>query len=307
MTRSAASFMPARDIVVPLLLTAVLVATAIAWVHWNRHASTTAGTPRRPLQLDTAHYTILSNASSEQTQRVARAVESLHAAYANVFAGTLPAVDPQPRMQLVLYRDRREFKANNRSSPWAEAFYKAPRCHAYYAEGSPNPYHWMVHEATHQLNHERAHFRTSKWVSEGLASYFGTSRIEVGQLRPGEIDPDTYPTWWLPQLALSGDLDQDLRQGRLIPLRALITDTGPDINLHVNLYYIQYWSLTHFLFEHDNGRHAERFKALVAAGGSLPDVERLFGPIEPLQREWYAHLLQMRARLLAGQSVAAKR
>jgi hypothetical protein len=284
---------PARDIFVPLLLAGALA--SFAWLQ----AGTRHGRPDaiRPVQLDTADYTLFSYATSEQTRRVAQAAEALHAAYGRVFTGMVSNKAPTPRLQMVLYATRSQFKAHNRSSPWAEAFYQYPRCHAYYDDNAANPYHWMVHEATHQLNREWAQLPLPKWINEGVASYFGTSRIDQGVLRPGDIDPNTYPTWWLPHFWLSGHLDRDLAQGRLIPLYALITGTGPDINQNVNLYYIEYWSLAHFLFEYDHGRHAAGFKALMKTRGSVDDFVRLIGPVDVIQHEWYAHLLQLRESL----------
>lgn len=240
----------------------------------------------------TAHYTILSSATAAQTERVAQAVEALHAAYAGFFREAPAAGDA--RLELVLYRDRGEFKAHNRSSPWAEAYYLPTRCHAYYADGAPNPYHWMLHEATHQLNAQVARFPRRKWIDEGLASYFGASRLRDGRLLPGSIDADAYPIWWLPDLALGGDVEVEIRAGRFISLRDLIEDTGPDISRHVNLYYIEYWSLSHFLFHYRDGSYAERYRRLIAAGGSLRDFERIIGPVDRVQAEWYGYL---RARI----------
>jgi hypothetical protein len=292
---------PAKDVLIPLLVAGVLATGAVVWaMSRDGHATRTVV---RPTRLDTAHYTLYSYASPEETKRVAAAAEALHDAYGRVFADLVDTKAPMPRLQMVLYGTRGQFKANNRSSPWAEAYYQRPRCYAYYGAGAPNPYHWMVHEATHQLNSEWAHLRLPRWINEGVASYFGTSRIENGVLRIGEIDPNTYPTWWLPQLWLSGNLEDDLAHGRLIPLRALITDTGPDINQNVNLYYIEYWSLVHFLFEHEHGRYAARFKKLVVAGGSAEAFEREFGSIEQLQREWYEHLTQTRRALTASTTI----
>lgn len=284
---------PAKDVLIPLLVAGVLAAGAIVWA-MSRGDHTTR-TVLRPTQFDTAHYTLYSYASSEETKRVALAAEALHDAYGRIFADLVDTKTPLPRLQMVLYGTRGQFKANNRSSPWAEAYYQRPRSYAYYGIGAPNPYHWMVHEATHQLNTEWARLRLPRWISEGVACYFGTSRIENGVLRVGDIDPNTYPTWWLPQLWLSGNLEDDLAQGRLIPLRALITDTGPDINQNVNLY----WSLVHFLAEQKTNRHNVGFKALLATDGSLKEFERLIGPINAVQREWYAHLTRTRATLTA--------
>lgn len=287
--------MSIRDIAIPVLLAGSLATAAWAWTH--RHDAARAETVARPVQVDTAHYTLFSYASAEQTRRVADAAEALHAAYGHVFADTLDASAGSSRLQLVLYATRAQFKAHNRSSPWAEAFYQYPRCHAYFDDRAVNPTHWMVHEATHQLVLEWAHQRPPKWLNEGVATYFGTSRIAGGVLHPGELDPNTYPTWWLPQLPLSGDLDRDLASGRLIPLYALVSGTGPDINQNVNLYYLEYWSLAHFLFEGDGGRHVAAARALMATPGSIHDFARLIGPVDAVQRAWYAHLLQMRASL----------
>ena len=97
----------------------------------------------------TDHYTVETRATDAQTRQVAAAAESLRAAYLLQFPEAAARVRGA-KHQLVLYRDRDDFKAHNRSRPWAEAYYLEPACHAYIGEGEPNPTHWMVHEATHQ-------------------------------------------------------------------------------------------------------------------------------------------------------------
>lgn len=240
---------------------------------------------------ETPHYRIVSNATPEQTARVAQAVESLYAAYIGFFGDKIAPPANPPKLKLMLYKDRAEFDAHNTSQPWAEAYYRAPWSYAYYDAGEKNPYHWMLHEATHQLRNEVARFPKTKWIDEGVASYFGTSRLRDGKLVPGEIDPDTYPIWHLRGLNLSGDLQADLQKGRIIPLRDLMTDAGPPIAQHVNLYYVEYWSLSHFMFHYQNGKYAEAYRALIAQSGSVEAFERRIGPIERVQEEWYAYLL----------------
>lgn len=284
----------------PLLLLATIAAVGYGGhLHFSKPAATTAAhAPNKPpsdavhpvphaVTLDTPHYRISSTATAMQTARVGEAAELLYRAYDDFFPTPTAHPPRKARLSLVLYRDQQEFKAHNRSKPWAEAYYLAPSCHAYYAEGQPNPVHWMLHEATHQLSREVSGFPKTRWVDEGLATYFGTSRIEQGALRPGDADPNAYPLWWLPQLALTGDLQQDLRAGRLIPLRDVIAGTGPDIGAHVNTYYLQFWSLTHFLFHYDGGRYAAGYHALIQRGGSLADFEALIGPVERIQGQWY--------------------
>ena len=249
--------------------------------------------------VDTAHYAIASNATPEQTQRVAEVVEALHAAYARFFGDRLPLRPAGARFQVALYRDRPDFQAHNTSRAWAEGFYRKPVCHAYFDAASPNPVHWMLHEATHQLDTEWAGFPRTPWVEEGLASYFGTSRIVDGVLRPGEFDPDTYPLWWLEDLRLSGDHERDVAYRKLVPLRELIDNDGPPIPADVNRYYIGYWSLAHYLLHGDGGRHADAFRAMVAQGGSLENFERLVGPVDRVEAGWYAYLLARRDEVRA--------
>jgi hypothetical protein len=214
------------------------------------------------ITIETPHYTITTTATPEETRLTGDAVEHLHAAYTTFFPQPPGTANTVGKLKLTLYKSQREFKANNLSALWAEAYYLRPICYAYYARGQKNPYHWMVHEATHQLNTEVSVFRKAKWIDEGLATYFGTSRIRLGKLIPGEIDADTYPIWWLTRSGLTGNLDADIQDGRWIPIRALITGIdAPNISSNVNRYYIQYWSLTYFLLQYDNGRYAEAYKS----------------------------------------------
>jgi hypothetical protein len=238
---------------------------------------------------ETAHYRIESRASDEETRKTADATESLHRAYLHFF--DLPDRPRDAKLRLMLDRDRADFKRHNRSSPWAEAYYRPYICHAYYARNALNPYHWMLHEATHQLNREVAGLQRRAWIEEGLATYFGASRLEDGELRAGIIDPAAYPIWWLPKLPLSGDLQPDVREERFIALRALITGSGgPPIDRHVNEYYVGYWSLTYFLFHYDGGKYADGYRKLIAKGGGIDDFETLIGPVSVIEAEWYGYL-----------------
>lgn len=265
------------------------LATA-AWI-WTRQTPAVPGAAKHtPLAgariVDSTHYRVTTTASHAQALAVAHAMEALRGAY-------LSTMDVRPqvggRLSLVLYKDRAEFKANNRSRPWAEAYYLAPHCNAYVADGR-NPYHWMVHEGVHQLNNEVAHYRLPGWINEGLASYFGTSRIVDGVMRPGEIDRDAYPIWWLPDLWLSGDRERDIDEGTVLSLRTLMRSDRDDVNRRFNRYYIGYWSLSHFLFHYRGGRYADGYRKLVRLGGTTTDFERLIGPIDRIEAEWYGYL-----------------
>lgn len=309
--------MKLKPLLLPLIVVTIIAAVIVYWRSWlhERRAAeavvaiapkprVTTGASQQPAplpgatKLETAHYTITTTAGDAETRQVGEAVEGLYAAYAGFFADRYAIVETQTKLQLTLYQHQGEFKANNRSMPWAEAYYLRPVCYAYYASGEANPYHWMIHEATHQLNTEVAGFKKAKWIDEGLATYFGTSRIEGGRLLAGQVDPNTYPIWWLSSSGLTGNLDADIEATRWIPIRALITGKdAPNIASNVNRYYIQYWSLTHFLFHGENGRYANAYRQLISEGGSLANFEKRIGPADKIEYEWYRYLRDKTAQL----------
>ena len=238
------------------------------------------------------HYLIRSSASPEQTRQVGEMVEILHSAYLRVFTNLPPATGQ--KLQLNLYQDRAEFRRVNPLVGWAEAFYRKPYCNAYYSEEEVNPYHWMLHEATHQLNNEVAHFKLAKWADEGLATYFSTSEVRDGTLTPGRIDRNTYPIWWLDNSYLTGDMNHDIAVHKFIPLKAILTgEGGPNLNQNVNLYYVHWWSLSHFLFHFEGGKYREAYFNVIREGGTLAAFEKHVGPTERIQSEWYGYFREL--------------
>jgi len=274
-----------------IALIACALIAAVAWVAYRPKPAPRPDVVAGAFHIATRHFAITSTADAAKTRLVAERVESLRDAWVGFFGDTLGRDRDRAGLQLILYRDRAEFEGHNDSEPWAEAFYRPPACRAYFQSGAANPYHWMLHEVVHQLNDQVAHLRLRRWVNEGLASYFGSSAIEDGKLRVGEVDPNTYPIWWVTKMELSGNLKADIASGRIIPLRKLITEPGPltaadDVNLH----YIEYWSLTHFLIHHDHGKYAAGFRRVIAEGGSLEAFEARIGPLEAIEPAWYAYL-----------------
>ena len=228
--------------------------------------------------VDTGHYPIHSTASPERAADVGEALEALHAAYASMF----PIPEASSKFAIVLYRDRAEFSRHNRSSPWAEAFYLDPACYAYFDAEARNPYHWAMHEAVHQLARKGSGFRRNRWIDEGLASYFSASKRANGRLQPGNVDSTAYPVWWL--------ADPTTTTGMPIPLEVLLSGKGgPDVDTHVNQYYLSAWSLTHFLLHHDNGRYATAYRSFLEAGADADAFTRHIGPIANIEAPWTAY------------------
>ena len=272
-----------------LLIYLLVLLGVVAWKFMPR--------PWHPaLTLAAPHHLIYSTATRPQTEETALAMELLYHAYSNRL-GRLPKFQPaHPKLKVKLFKDRAELRRVNPGLGWAEAFYREPYCLAYYSANEINPLQWMLHEATHQLNQEVAHLALEHWLEEGLAEYFSTSRLTPEQLAVGRIAPNTYPLWWIDEIATSPDLAENLRNGSVIPLRCIITDHGgPGLDSHVNLYYLHWWTLTYFLFE--TPQHRDHALALVPQGGGLDAFEQLIGPVDKVQTEWHAYIRRLKAAL----------
>lgn len=276
---------------VRMLLYLLLLGGVIAWKYIPRAWHPT-------LTLETPHHRISSTASRRQTEETARALSLLYDAYSNRL-GMLPQFQREhPRVKVQLFKDRAEFRRVNPNLGWAEAFYREPYCRAYFSESEGNPYHWMLHESVHQLNREVARLKLAKWLEEGLAVYFSTSRLERDKLVVSRVDPNTYPVWWLYELATQPDLPENLRNGSVIPLRAIIMNRGgPDLNREFNLYYLHWWTLTRFIFE--SPKYRERALELMERGGGIEAFERIIGPVEQVEAEWHAYVRQLKSALAA--------
>ncbi|MEY2428994.1 MAG: hypothetical protein QOJ40_1879 [Verrucomicrobiota bacterium] len=246
--------------------------------------------------LETPHHIIYSTATRQQTEDTAHALGLLDGAYSNRL-GDLPQFQrPHPKLKVKLFKDRAEFRWINPGLGWAEAFYSEPYCRAYFSGNEINPYHWMLHESVHQLDHEVAHLKLEKWLEEGLAEYFSTSRLTSTALELGRIDPNTYPVWWIDDIATSPDFAENLRNGSVIPLRSIITNRGgPSMSTHFNLYYLHWWTLTHFVFE--SPRYREHALELVRRGGGMDAFEQTIGSLEEVQTEWHTYVRQLKAAL----------
>jgi hypothetical protein len=258
------------------------------------NANTELLIPQHAQVLETDHYRIHYTGTLQQAELIGAAVEKLYHAYSSIFPPT--AADHSSKLILVLYQDQAEFKQNNRSSPWAEAYYLRPASYAYFSQG-PNAYHWMLHEATHQLAREVSGFRRNRWIEEGLASYFSASTLGDAELQLGVVDSQAYPIWWLASYRLTGNAARDAAAARFLPIDVLLTGRGgPDVDTTFNVYYVDAWALTHFLFHHENGKYATGYKQFLAQGSQPEDFASLIGPVEQVQAEWYRYLLELQRR-----------
>ena len=252
----------------------------------SRRQSATTAPPGLPAMASrTPHFLIHSAANPQQTAAVGMAVEALHRSYA-MTVGQRGTAGP---FQLVLYRDQVDFKAHNRSSPWAEAYYRRPYAFAYPGEGDA-PHQWMLHEVTHQLLAEASGLSPRRWMNEGMACYFGASRLSGGTLQVGTPDPAGYPVWWLSELRFDSAGRPSLENAPLPTLQQLVEDSGPPVAAHVNGYYLAWWSLVHFLMEGDGQAHRRQALLLLHRRGDPAAFQQLIGSYAEFEPRWHQHL-----------------
>jgi len=135
-----------------------------------------------------------------------------------------------------------------------------------------NPYEVVYHEYAHaMLNHN---FRDLPvWLSEGLAEYFGNSRI-----RDNEVDigiPSRY-------------LTQILQQSRLIPIDDLLLadHDSPYYNEEnrVSVFYAESWVIVHYLLQDPMARQQQLLpnflKAWESSGDQVEAAQQTFGNLK---------------------------
>ncbi|MBK8802212.1 MAG: hypothetical protein IPN71_09195 [Fibrobacteres bacterium] len=247
----------------------------------------------KALELHSAHYTIWSSAPAPRAQMALQATESLHQRW-QAWVGGHTKHDTS-RHQLMLYGSRTEMRQALPGIGWAEAFYNGKQCVQYDDPSASRPLHWLVHEATHQLVAEDAHLTLPRWANEGLACLFSVSRMVPGpqnrlEIRLATVDPNTYPTWWLPRFKLSGVMSTDLNEEKIIlPTTILKEPESVDISNSLNQHYLSWWSMASFFHAADS----QAWKKWIITDGTDEGLMRRFGPRKTLDDRWYAHLMRL--------------
>ena len=105
--------------------------------------------------------------------------------------------------------------------------------------------------------------------------------------------------WWIEELATSPDLAENIKNGSVIPLHSIITNRGgPSMSSHFNLYYLHWWTLTHFIFE--SPQYRDHALALVQRGGGLDAFEQIIGRVDKVQGEWHAYIRLLETAISKG-------
>ena len=127
----------------------------------------------------------------------------------------------------------------------------------------------------------------AKWLEEGTAEYFATSRIQNNQLDAGRIDRHTYPVWWMDEIATASDLQANLTNGSVMEAMKSV-DSEP------------LWSIL------DQKGTQTMMRQVLGEAGSVTDFETVR---KRLQASWYGmdfqHGVKFDLTISTGDSFAA--
>lgn len=174
------------------------------------------------------------------------------------------------------------------------------------AMGGHLPVPYLIHEAIHMLNYERVYADgtiTSRWFEEGLASYFGFSRVDARlRIKEGTIDRSSLLN--LEDHRIQFDPRTEIREHRHrleqqgpLALRTLIGAAASDdlwASDRSSRAYGSSWSLVHFLLHGEKGKYRQAFMdyaVLEANGqGGLEAFAGLFGAdLDALEASWHEY------------------
>lgn len=174
------------------------------------------------------------------------------------------------------------------------------------AMGGHLPVPYVIHEAIHMLNYERVYPEgtvTSRWFEEGLASYFGFSRVD-NRLRIASGDIGRSSLLNVEGVRIQFDPRTELREHRRrleqqgpLPLRMLLGADEADplwTGHRSSRAYGSSWTLVHFLMHGESERHRRAFMEYAereANGrGGLKAFAGLFGPdLDALEASWHEY------------------
>jgi tetratricopeptide (TPR) repeat protein len=231
-------------------------------------------------EVNTAHFSLVTDASGKQTIEIATRLEQLRAVFATLMSQAKTS-DPAP-LHIIALRDTRELKDVLRPSGGASTHSGLFKSGAdenliVIDLSETDPWHAVLHEYAHELLNSNTEPNTETWFDEGFAEYFSTIAI-----RRGFADVGLVPIPDLHFLRENGKLLQLEQLFSIDPGSAIYATNGE----YQSIFYAESWLLVHYLFEHALINKTKTFFATMerthnpdaaaceAFGMSLKELER---------------------------------
>jgi tetratricopeptide (TPR) repeat protein len=240
------------------------------------------------VEVRSPHFVIVSNAGEKQARKTAVQFEQIRTLFRRTII--IAANAPSPVITIFAVKDERSLRAllpeywvKGHSHPAGIFFSRFNQFYAAIqldAQGD-NPYEALYHEYYHSLT--MPYFPgLPVWLSEGLAEFFGNTRITDKQAEMGQ--PRSI---WIEELRWI----EEFRENRLIPLDVLLSvdHSSPYYNEQnkTSEFYAESWALTHYLMMGGNGAHRQLLANYLAAlgQGATPQeaAAKAFGDLKRLE------------------------
>lgn len=261
------------------------------------------------IEVRSPHFVVSSNAGEKEARRVADQFEQIRALFHTAFPNL--RVDPAEPVLILAAKNEstmkmllpEEWQVKGHVHPGG--LYQQGEDKHYVVlrldSGGENPYHPLYHEYTHVLLH--LNFATLPlWLDEGLAEFYGNSRLGDRESKVGTIDQS--------HLYILG-------QSTLLPIETLLkVEQGSSYYNEANqgsVFYAESWALVHYLMLDPEAHEQHLLKSFFAAwdksGSQIEAGQQAFGDLTRFGQviEAYSRQRMFRVALFKnGQQAADK-
>jgi tetratricopeptide (TPR) repeat protein len=259
------------------------------------------------VEIRSPHFVVATDASDKDARTVAQQFEQIRGLLHS--AMRLPKVDPPQPIVIIATQNEQVVKLllpedfATKSHTQHVGMYVHERDKDYVlvrinvpgSNVTPYPYRVVYHEYTHALM--RLNFDTLPlWLEEGIAEFYGNSRMGQKQSKTGEVDAR--------QLSV-------LQRNSFIPIETLlqVDHTSPFYNEkdQTSMFYAESWALFHYLMMSPDARRKELFNRFLTeyskSGNQVDAATAAFGDLKTFgrviedyarQRTFYVETVTMR-------------
>jgi len=274
------------------------------------HAACAAGDPNVGwIEVRSPHFVVASNAGEKEARRVADQFEQIRALFHTAFPSL--RVDPAEPVLILAAKNENTMKLllpegwEVKGHVHPAGLYQQGEDRHYVvlrldSEGE-NPFHALYHEYTHALLH--LNFSALPlWLDEGLAEFYGNSRLGEKESRVGTIDQT--------HLYILG-------QNKLLPIETLLNveQASPYYNEadRASIFYAESWALVHYLMLDPEAHQQQLLKNFFVewdkCGNQIAAAQQAFGDLKRFGQviEGYSRQRMFRVALFKnGQQAADK-